>query len=315
MADFKNILVGVDLSRGDWLASADGDTPSHHACDEAIALATAAKAHSDTDTKVHFLAALDLDERTKRLLSEASDDEKTVLSRAEEALKLQAQDASRQGVTAESSVELGSPRTVLVDRAASAGHDLVLIGSRGHGLLSGMLLGSTSIALLSHCTVPVWVVKPSSTTTPKKILVSTDFSPVCNELFDYGLSLAKLFDAELHVTHVVEEASRPFLQFSQIAEDSIQQAHEHAMTDARTKLNALSARAEAAQLSKPLVVHLADGVPSNVVADQTRVLNIDLLLMGTVAWEGVPGMIVGSTAHKMLAMLECSLFTVRPPKK
>ena len=314
MADFKSILVGVDLSRGDWLASAEGNTPSHFSCDQAIALALAAKQSGTASPKIHFLAALDLDERTKRLLSQSPDSEKTVLKQAEDAIALQVASATQQGIEATSSVVYGSSRTVLVEQAASGGHDLVMIGSRRHGLWSGMLLGSTSIALLSHSTVPVWVVKPCRAGIPKRILVSTDFSPVCNKLFDLGVALAKLFDAELHVSHVVEDARRPFLQFAHVDNDAIIKAHDQAIAAARGRLDELVGRPDVQQLNKPVVAHLTDGIPSNVVVDQTKVLNIDLLLMGTVAWAGIPGMVVGSTAHKMLPILECSLLTIRPPK-
>ena len=312
MADFTNILVGVDLSRGDWLASADGNTPSHFACDQAIALAVAAQKAGTASPKIHFLASLDLDERTRWLLEQSPDDEQTVLDQAHKALLLQVACASKAGVESDCSVVIGNPRTVLVEKTAE--NDLVMTGSRGHGLLAGMLLGSTSIALLSHSTAPVWVVKPCRAGTPRRIMVSTDFSPVCNKLLDHGVKLAKLFNAELHISHVVEEAKRPFLQFSQVKDEAIAAAHEKAIGNARGQLSDLAARPDVASLSKPAVIHLTDGVPSNVVADQTRVLGIDLLLMGTVAWAGVPGMIVGSTAHKMLATLECSLLTMRPPK-
>ena len=50
------------------------------------------------------------------------------------------------------------PRHQLLDRAAKA--QLVVVGSRGRGGFRGMLLGSTSQALIHHADCPVMVVRP-----------------------------------------------------------------------------------------------------------------------------------------------------------
>lgn len=62
----------------------------------------------------------------------------------------------------EISVELShsAPGPVLV--AASAGAELLVVGSRDHGGFSTLLLGSTSEALLHHASCPVLVVRPGA---------------------------------------------------------------------------------------------------------------------------------------------------------
>lgn len=311
MALFQNILVGVDLSHGDWLATPDGETPSHFACEQAVDVAVAANA-AGHPTRVHFLAALDLDERTKWLLEQSPDEEGTVVKQAEHALRHQVDVAAKEGVTASSSVMLGRSRVEIARQARDGNYDLVMIGTRGHGLLTGMFMGSTALELLRTSSCPVWVVKPHTPGCPQRILVGTDFSPVCHALFDRGVELAQLFDAELYVTHVVEPAKRPFLHFSKVDEQSIQMAHDEAVARAQKQLDALRLRDDVAELNKPLVVRLEDGVASTVITQQTVDLEVDLLLLGTVAWAGVPGMVIGSTAQKLLPDLACSLLTMRP---
>ena len=54
-------------------------------------------------------------------------------------------------------VVAGHPARVLVDRAAGA--ELLVVGSRGHGGFTGMLLGSVSGHVVTHAPCPVVVVR------------------------------------------------------------------------------------------------------------------------------------------------------------
>jgi nucleotide-binding universal stress UspA family protein len=63
-------------------------------------------------------------------------------------------------VTVRTSVLEGSPTPVLLREAADA--DLLVVGSRGHGAFTGMLLGSVSEHCVSHSSCPVVVVRHTS---------------------------------------------------------------------------------------------------------------------------------------------------------
>ncbi|UUI62888.1 universal stress protein [Aeromonas salmonicida] len=41
-------------------------------------------------------------------------------------------------------------------------------------------------------------------------------------------------------------------------------------------------------------------------------LNIDLVVMGTVARTGIAGVIIGNTAESVLSQLNCSVFAIKP---
>ncbi|WP_214317831.1 universal stress protein [Nonomuraea sediminis] len=77
-----------------------------------------------------------------------------------DALKLLAESRERHlGVAVVEQVVDGDPATVL--REAGTGAELLVVGSRGHGAVAGMVLGSVSQALLHHASCPLAVVGPS----------------------------------------------------------------------------------------------------------------------------------------------------------
>lgn len=62
-------------------------------------------------------------------------------------------------VQVEPKVVYGHPSQVLIDESRDA--DLLVVGSRGHGGFTGMLLGSVSTHCVTHAACPVTVVRTS----------------------------------------------------------------------------------------------------------------------------------------------------------
>jgi nucleotide-binding universal stress UspA family protein len=62
------------------------------------------------------------------------------------------------GVSVETEVVEGHPAVVLTGQSEDA--ELLVVGSRGHGLLTGVLLGSVSEYCASHSACPVVIVRP-----------------------------------------------------------------------------------------------------------------------------------------------------------
>jgi nucleotide-binding universal stress UspA family protein len=70
-------------------------------------------------------------------------------------LRAQAKGVARMSTEA----TLGDPAHRIIDVATARHADLIVVGSRGHGRLGGLLVGSVSQKVLSHAHCPVAVVR------------------------------------------------------------------------------------------------------------------------------------------------------------
>jgi nucleotide-binding universal stress UspA family protein len=73
-------------------------------------------------------------------------------------------------------VPWAEPAVAIVDLATGVRADLVVLGPRGHGGLTGVLLGSTTTYCLHHAPCPVLVVKASIPTEGCRVAVGVDGS-------------------------------------------------------------------------------------------------------------------------------------------
>jgi nucleotide-binding universal stress UspA family protein len=73
--------------------------------------------------------------------------------------------AAEQGVLATTALLRGETVDALVEYANSHDVDLIVVGSRGHGAITGTLLGSVSLGLLRAASRPVAVVRAATVAT------------------------------------------------------------------------------------------------------------------------------------------------------
>lgn len=71
-------------------------------------------------------------------------------------------------------VRMGRPAEELLD--AADGADLLVVGSRGRGGFTGLLLGSVSLQCVTHARVPVVVIHPASAEHPPPTGAAADGS-------------------------------------------------------------------------------------------------------------------------------------------
>jgi nucleotide-binding universal stress UspA family protein len=77
---------------------------------------------------------------------------------AERLLERAVTQLAREGIEISTTVLYGSPAEAIAEEAAASDIGMVVVGSRGHGAVARMFLGSVSDRLVHICTKPVLVV-------------------------------------------------------------------------------------------------------------------------------------------------------------
>ncbi len=145
----------------------------------------------------------------------------------------------------------------------------------------------------------------------RKILVPVDFSPCSEEAYRLALSLARIFQAEVLLLHVVDLKSLGALNMLGLALPSEEAAQKkrlrhHARLQARRLLQAEEA--------KGLTVRrlLAEGTPFVEIARAARSEQADLIVLGSYGGQtgNVEKIFFGSTAEKVVRTVTCPVLTV-----
>ena len=152
---YKKILVALD-----------GSEPSSHALKHAASLANRYDAELTLLAVVHRVmipifpdegygaAPLSAAKDMAQYQDKMRELYQNVLSKAEEKIR-----EEYPGVKFESILKEGRPSATIVEQAENTDVDIIVIGSRGIGGITGWILGSTSRRVVDSCTKPILVVK------------------------------------------------------------------------------------------------------------------------------------------------------------
>ncbi len=310
MSFFKNILVGIDLSHCARL-SLDALTPvADDVFQRSVWLA------QRTSGRLTFFSALNL---TEELLLMLEEKHRLVVIRkiedeASQVLAELVQKATQSGVEASAVFVRGAGWFELINQVLRQNHDLVMVGTRSVAGGGHRALGNTAKKVLRRCPCPVWVSRPEPYDRPLNVLVASDLQPTSEAALRLAVSLGIAAKANSHVLHA-NDYPVFHLWLTALPDEVGRDYHLRVLAQAEQALHDQLERTEHRSLAEPLRVHLADkvGKPDEVILRCIREFNIDLLVMGTVGRTSAPGVMIGSTAERLLPELTCSVLMVKPP--
>lgn len=190
--------------------------------------------------------------------------------------------------------------------------DLVIKSSRHHSKLKTLFYTPTDWKLLRKCPAPVLMVHSEKPCLPQNMLaavsalaIDQEHSELDLQVLDYASSISRLFQAKLKVINAFTPVPLGVsLDGAGVYQDEylkdLQQEH-HLKTLELTRKFSISDDQVETQY----------GDPNSAITEAVAEQDIDMVIMGTLAREGLAGIFIGNTAEKILERLDCEILTVK----
>jgi nucleotide-binding universal stress UspA family protein len=234
----------------------------------------------------------------------------------------------------------GNPPDEIRRLAAEKETDLVVTATHGKSGIKKLLLGSVTEKLIKTINCPLLILNtqqhnfvslPDYEMKLKKILVGCDFSPDSKLAFDYGLSLAQEFQAEVYLTHVIKPTEYIELKasdyiniipgnFAHWQSSDYFEMQEKVTAENRERINELRKRLEG-QLYYMLPeecknwctphTDVITGEPYKQLVQFAKEQEVDMIVLGIrghTLWEKL---MVGSTTDRVIRHAPCPVLVVR----
>ena len=226
-------------------------------------------------------------------------------------------------------VTIGKPFYDVIQQVQNCGHDLVI--TQAQSGMSGFLFGADAMHLLRKCPCPVWLTHEQMARNYTNVMAAVDVNYYYTEdqnsvrralnedVLATAAEIALLENARLHIVHIYDAGSKHMIR------DGLLRANQKRMDDAFAEI-----KAERKALLDELVNSLAnsfdeqslsylqpesyltEGFPAEEICSTADALKADVLVMGTVARVGIPGILMGNTAEEVLSNLDCAVLALKP---
>jgi len=205
------------------------------------------------------------------------------------------------GIETAPQVEIGAPIEVLGSEARRA--QLLVLGDRGLGGVTGLVLGSVAVALAARGACPVVIVRGETRNTDGPVVVGTDGSPVSEAALGFAFDAAAVRGAELVALHAwsptaVDKALEPMMDWDAVADE------EDAVLAER--LSGWGQKYPQITVRRSVV---RDGA-ARALVDASR--GAQLVVVGSRGRGNAAGLLLGSVSHGVLHAAQCPVAIVRP---
>ncbi len=228
-------------------------------------------------------------------------------------------------------VLIGTPFLEIIREVLRHEHDLVIKQAESGGLLNRMF-GSDDMHLLRKCPCPLYLVKPGAPENYRRIVAAVDVDDAYParerrtrhllnvQILELASSLVLSEFAELHIVYAWEDIAEktmryPFLGIPEerimAHAEALRRQHEHHLEQLVNET--LGERGERVRNYLRPQTHLLKGSPRREIPRFAAEIDAELVVMGTVARTGIPGLLMGNTAETILNQLDCSILAVKPP--
>lgn len=215
----------------------------------------------------------------------------------------------------------------IIRHVSDTGCDFVVKAADPLTGVNRFLFTSTDQHLLRKCPCPVWLQTPTAPVTPKRVLAAIDLDTwdavepetlksLNRRVVSAARGITNAPDAQVIVLHAWEAVGEGIIWAFSTSKDARLSADQYVNEVLKTRQQAMArfiASVQDLDASGPRIVpSLVRGTPEQVIEEQSRSLNADVVVMGTVARTGVSGVFIGNTAENIINSLGCPVLAVKP---
>jgi nucleotide-binding universal stress UspA family protein len=202
-------------------------------------------------------------------------------------------------------VAQGIPSEVILEHANARDVNVILMGAGERGSEGAVRLGTTAERVVRRSSKPVWVVRPGSRESVKRVICAVDFSDHSRRALTNGIHLARNFAAELLVLTVLEPLEE-LVPFGAMVSSAAPTTYAQSVQDRFESL--LQGHDLHGVKFEERIGH---GRPAEVIRRVAAEQNADLLVMGSAGKSGFARFFLGSVAGSVLRNAPCSVLTVK----
>lgn len=141
------------------------------------------------------------------------------------------------------------------------------------------------------------------------ILVPTDFSAPSDAALEYARTLARKFNASLHLLHVVDDNLLTGEVASEVYIPELTSLRAAVLKEAEDRLGMRMPASDRKNFRG--TVHATFGSGARTIVDYAARNNITLIVMGTHGRSGLAHLFMGSVAERVVRSAPCPVLTVR----
>jgi nucleotide-binding universal stress UspA family protein len=213
------------------------------------------------------------------------------------------------GRSIQTSVTSGRAADVITSIAGDWGAELIVVGSRGHGTLESMLLGSVSAEVVDRARVPVLVARREAI---GRVVFAWDGSDGAEKaaalLVDWGI----FGRSEVRVVSVADAAAPWWVESGMVGEEVAAEAYARAAEPSRQQhvqmAQEMADRLAASGLH--VVPECRSGDPAQQIVNAAEEATADLVVLGTHGRTGLSRLLMGSVTRNVLNHARCSVLVV-----
>ena len=215
-------------------------------------------------------------------------------------------------LAAEGVVLNGRAASVIVDEARRFSADVVVAGSRGHGPIATLVLGSVSAELVDHATCPVLVARGRSA---KRVLLASDGSAFASHAESLVAAWPMFEEADIRVISVAEVVRPWHTGLAPSMYRQVVEAYASDLAKAKTEQDAVARgaveRLTAAGRSADAKLRVGDAAAE--IIDEASSWGADLVVLGSRGLTGLSRIVLGSVARNVLQGTHTSVLIVHAP--